>query len=60
MGKKKFIDKKRATTYSLVFRTEEADDDDEGGERVLVPMDELPGGVGACVGPPSDPAALYR
>lgn len=61
MGKKKaFIDKKRSTTYSLVFRSAEDHEDpatNAEGDRVLVPAGELGGGREAQ--PPSDPRALY-
>lgn len=61
MGKKKaFIDKKRSTTYTLVFRSAEDHEDPENAEaeRVLVPAGEL-GGGGREDQPPSDPRALY-
>eukprot|EP00775_Hariotina_reticulata_P002214 gene2214-2529_t len=59
MGKKKFIDKKHATTYTLVFRsTEDQDEPDNSteGYRVLVPAGEQ-GGAAAAL--PRDPRALY-
>ncbi|CAD7701346.1 unnamed protein product [Ostreobium quekettii] len=51
MGRRRqFIDKRRATTYQLVFRSEDTsasaaggEEDGCAGERVLVPVDELPG-----------------
>jgi hypothetical protein len=61
MGKKKaFIDKKRSTTYTLVFRSAEEHDDPANAEadRVLVPAGEL-GGAARDDQPPSDPRALY-
>jgi hypothetical protein len=61
MGKKKaFIDKKRSTTYTLVFRSTDEHEDPENAEpdRVLVPAGEL-GGAGREDQPPSDPRALY-
>lgn len=61
MGKKKpFIDKKRATTYTLVYRAAEEDPEDAlnaEGDRVLVPSGRPAAPVD---GPPTrDPRALY-
>lgn len=61
MGKKKsFIDKKRSTTYSLVYRNVEDPDEAEAGPgRTLLASGEMGAPVGGA-GPPSDPRALYR
>jgi len=64
MGKKKaFIDKKKAQTFSLVFRSAE-DTDEVTSERILFPQDgagaDQPPAAGPHQPPTSDPRALYR
>lgn len=63
MGKKKFIDKKRATTYSLVFRSAE-DGVDAGPVRQLVDASK-PIGVGGRLSgtsryPPGHPLSFLE
>jgi hypothetical protein len=60
MGRKKFIDKKHATTYTLVYRSTEGNDEPDNsteGDRVLVPAAEQ--GNAAAAALPQDPRALY-